>query len=446
MRLNLFVFAAALFASVHVIAAEAIPATTPQTDSKPAIDVDPKQAESPPITAASTQSPSPETMVYPQVNPNWTFDKIKVSRLKAYQTDKSPFEYALTQVDGKWKLLSDADQASKTYRDPKAEFEAIGFDPDKQTLYMIFKASCEKGRYKSTTECSCVRGLMAGERRSKGYNLCASSFKTPSVGVVEGLSAGIATLMFGLAGTTSIVYQIDADAILSAAKEVDLVNAINKTAYEGYRAGYKAAMNDFAKMKHFVDGLKRFKYDPDNLAPEAEKKLSELAYAAEDVKKAAWQKQYTESFAAAKTLAQLTTFIEKYGTNDPDQLVPKAQDQWKIADAAERKSGEEMRARNRESMRKIGVAICHRSSGIRSEYSGFVFAGKPAYVSKDGEIEMQGFVEDYRDDRIKISISGLRHKATRESRWEPLDTIDYKGNYVKIGIAIWDEIDLWEPC
>lgn len=416
----------------------------------PAPSTTSSESDTPPPNQLVESQPVPENPG-PPVNPDWTWEKIKVSNIK--QVAGSEYEYTLTRDNGRWKIVYGA-EARMAYGTPGADYEQIAFDPRTQTLYLRFTSICTRGKDQSATDCSCTRGLMSEANRQKGYTLCSSAFKTPRLGVVEGLSAGISTVLFGVFGSTSIVYWTDTDAVLAAAKEADLLNAINKTHYSLYKSAFSSALNAPDQMRIFIASARRTGYDPDDLASEGEKLLPLLMKNEEDAERISREKRYRSSFSAAKTSQQWRTFIEQYQNLDPDHLIPRAQEQLKLAEASEKRFAAQVareekdrRAQLMAAMRKIGTTICSYGTGDRKEYIGYVaLLNKPLYETTQGESVIQGFIEDHRDGRIKITISNMRHRSANSAGWVNLELVSYKGNSLKNGSVIWDDMDAWSPC
>lgn len=190
--------------------------------------------------------------------------------------------------------------------------------------------------------------------------MCTSQLKTPSVGAINGLSTALGTVLYGWTGTTSVVYRVDSEALLAAAKDADLISAANKMYYNDYRKKYADAIGDTRRLNLFIQTY-RDSYDPDNLVSEANKQLLALEEKSAAEKEQARLHAYRQSFQAASDAAQLRTFILTYGKYDPDNLLPQAKDKLPRAEKEEAKVVAEAEAR----LRKFAVEEDRKLAGWR---------------------------------------------------------------------------------
>lgn len=163
---------------------------------------------------------------------------------------------------GRWRL---AGQDEANDEDDTQEVITVTAD---NVIVPTFSANCKKGQIPSDTECSCTRGTLGMSRKNNGYTLCTSHFKTVSAGVMNAATTAVATLLYGITGSTSIVYKVDTEAMLNAFKEAGALDLLNQD--------YHARYLDSFKRIQTTDGATRFirsyegVYDPEQLVPKAQ--------------------------------------------------------------------------------------------------------------------------------------------------------------------------------
>jgi len=114
-------------------------------------------------------------------------------------------------------------------------------------------------------------------------------------------------------------------------------------------------VSDFVKLTNYREEFERSKTaeqyrlfiekyrdaDPDGLVAMAESKSIEL----EGVEKARQLEEYRRHYAVAKSSHDLQAFIQRYESNDPDNLIPKARQGLKAAEREEMRLAQEADAR-----------------------------------------------------------------------------------------------------
>lgn len=291
----------------------------------------------------------------------WTWDKVKISNSKDLRP--STFSYVVTKRDGKWEVLGEFGKVRADLESDEKR-EIISFNPESATLHAAYTATCSKGTLKSQTECSCAKGVFGETREKHGYQLCTSEFKTVSGGAINALSTILGTAQGLVVGTTSVVYRVDMNALLAATRETGLLDMINAKFYQDYYvANFSSSKGAVDKLQKFIKVATTSGYDPDRLVPEAEKQISELKEKAAIEKKEKQLQAYRRSFDTATTSSDIRTFIQRYTDNDPDLLIPKANEKLRIAEAADAREAERQREVERkeaEHQRKVAQAEAKR--------------------------------------------------------------------------------------
>jgi len=373
---------------------------------------------SPKATESSANVEQSVALDQAKINPDWTWDKISVSVIKT--TQGGSFNYALTKQDGKWVIVR-GDDSRKAFATEAASFERLSFDSSTMKLSVRFDNLCQLGQHQSNIICSCARGLISESNRKNGYTLCSSELKTAAVNPFSAIGS-IAASVMTLGTSTSIWYKLDEDSILAAAKEANLLDAINRDNYERYLADFQKAQQSSKTIKTFIAKVRSTNYDPDNLADTGEKMLSMLTKREEDEALAktkrdadeALDKQvakYRLDFENASSARQLQDFIDQYQQFDPNNLVSQAKKKLVIAVAEEKKAAEQSR---REAIARQNALLARLNSWRKALKVGDDTNCGPVLEFKANLIKIYFPVRDYgnehwiRRDQVFPSDSGCK--------------------------------------
>jgi len=279
----------------------------------------------------------------------------------------------------------------------------------------------------------------SAESKSRpAYSPCTSKFTDSSPGFA------LFSAVFSFGTQVATMPAVVPEKVRAAINESNAIAALNQwMPLKVYRDDFVRATTS-SKISKFIDQYSN--NDPDSLVPQAKAKLQDILMKEET--------SYRKSFDESTTIIQLERFINRYSQNDPAGFVPKARDRIRQLQKEEDQKSASRQQIQRETIARetsavksagIGAPICHTFNGTRVESTGYLVLGKPTFNEVPGVTMIKGFVEDFRSDRIKISVSGMRHR-TIDGDWVTLDSASYIDSDLKPGSVIWDRIERWKLC
>lgn len=158
---------------------------------------------------------------------------------------------------------------------------------------------------------------------------------------------------------------------------------------------------------------------------------------------------YRNQFANIKTSKLADLFIERFKTDDPEKLVPRAlemRQQLLVSEDQARRAAIEASEREQKEFDRYvktrGVSVCAHFDGSVNQPAGYAFMGQPVFHKIRSAVDVKASVEDSQDNRIKVNIA--RIQATTQSVL--LDKFDTGDAVYEVGKAFWTDKTAWKKC
>ena len=269
--------------------------------------------------------------------PSWDGFNVETNVNSIYnESDKLRIQnstFLIQRIDSKWQIANNDDLKSLENQD----VERLFIDLQNKKIFVLFDTACKYVK-NDGIECDCIKLLgkeLTASRTIKQlgqlYNICTSNFKdiTHEFGMFDRTALSSST------GRFTALYRINVNAVLSAAKEANLLDLINKRYYDEYKNSLTDQSVPIKKLMWLVTQYKN--YDPDNLIPAANRRIDYLQNEEAEHNKKLFLEKCHNDFTKASSSQDWLSFISTYTGNDPDQLIPKAKEKFKLAEAREAK-------------------------------------------------------------------------------------------------------------
>jgi hypothetical protein len=236
--------------------------------------------------------------------------------VEPYKSGKTTIDIYLRNEDGKWVASLTGD-----LRDTK--FEVVRVNKNSWSYSLPAAKPSPNPRL-------CLTKMK--ERANFGYLECNSIFFSANLGgtvagtVLRGVfSLGILTATDAATGNTGFSVSFDQAAFDKAVAESGAIHLAKDTiSYQDYIASFEAAKSS-RQWQAFISKHKD-SYDPDSLVLLAEQRLMEAIEREAERDKTL----YRQAFNSASSINELQSFIDRYSQNDPENLIPRANDKLKL--------------------------------------------------------------------------------------------------------------------
>jgi hypothetical protein len=302
----------------------------------------------------------------------------------------APFTFQIIRKDSKWQRVENESTDNE-------QVEILGIDPQRKTVWLIFKNGCTGAPADQT--CQCLKGLTGESRRKNGYQLCTSNFKTFSANAKIVGTTVLAPLSLILGGNLYTSERVDLDAVLAAAKEANLLDVINQRYHDEYKNALTQNSPSLVRLRRAVNTYKAAQYDPDTLIPAAEKQIADMQLTEADAEKTRFHEKYRKTFSNASSSEQWRSFVATYGNNDPDQLIPGAKEKLEIAEIQEEKARKQKAEQQEEQRRKQAKEEADRQAQEQRQLAAF------RKTLRDGDETNCGPVIEVKGKLVKISFA-----------------------------------------